>query len=105
MGSWGVALTDRERFNLAELKKELFRRCDYTCAVCGGSIYQYGTPQLAHRIAQTESNIKKYGKKVIHHKKNLVSVCCLACNDACNIGHKLADADRLAAEIMQEVAK
>lgn len=80
-------MTERESFNLLELKQELAREYDYTCPVCGGPLFQYGTYQLAHRIAQSEENIKKYGKEVIHNRLNLVPVCSLRCNDACNIGH------------------
>lgn len=80
-------MTERESFELIELKHDLAQEYDYTCPVCGRSLSQYGTYQLAHRIAQSEENIKKYGKEIIHDRLNLVPVCSLRCNDACNIGH------------------
>lgn len=44
---------------------------------------------LAHRIAQTKGNIKKYGEDRIHHRYNLVSVCENPNhNDYFNIGNK-----------------
>ena len=94
-------MTERQTFNFALIKLELFAECNYTCQnpECDNSIYRWGTPQLAHRIANTESNLKKYGKEVIHHKKNLAPVCCLKCNDAMNIGFDTGSADSLADEI------
>lgn len=41
----------------------------------------------AHRIAQTEANIKKYGFKTINHNFNLVSACGLEHNAYWNIGN------------------
>lgn len=60
---------------------------------CDNVICQYvdcweKATQIAHRIAQTKVNIKKYGWEVIHHNFNLVSVCCLAHNDSFNIAYK-----------------
>ena len=57
------------------------------CAVCGGSLYQYSTPQYAHAIANTKENRLKYGRFFIDHFLNGAMVCSLACNDAVNIGH------------------
>ena len=92
-------MTEREKFRIAETKEFVFARDSYQCGTCGRSIYHYGTPQMAHRIAATEANIKKYGKEVIHHPGNLVSACCLRCNDAQNIGNRPEEADALAETI------
>lgn len=92
-------MTDREKFDLTQMKQDLCRTYDYTCPVCGGSIFQYGTPQLAHRIAQTTTNIKKYGKSIIHNRLNLMPVCSLKCNDACNIGGRPAEVAELVGKI------
>jgi hypothetical protein len=43
---------------------------------------------MAHRIAQTKTNIQKYGKKIIHHNFNLVPVQTLEINDSYNIANK-----------------
>lgn len=97
-------MTERKSFNINEMREEIFHRDNYTC-ICGKSIYQYGTPQLAHLIARTKANIKKYGACVIHHKKNLRSVCSLKHNDKCNIGNQPARANELADEIRDELLK
>lgn len=98
-------MTERQRFDMQEQRQEIYKRDGYTCQTCGGSIYRWGTPQLAHRISQGVANVKRYGKEVIHHSENLASVCSLRCNDAMNIGHKTKEADALAEKIRQEISK
>ena len=95
-------MNKRQIIILEDLRQELYQECNYVCEVCGRSIYYYGTPQLAHRIAQTKANIKKYGSEVIHNRKNLVPVCSLKCNDACNIGYKPEKVKKLVEEILSD---
>lgn len=57
------------------------------CEVCGLPLIEYDTPQIAHCIAQTKTNIAKYGNFFIQHHLNYRAVCSLRCNDACNIGN------------------
>jgi len=52
-------MNKRQIIILDDLRQELYHECNYVCEVCGSPIYYYGTPQLAHRIAQTKANIKK----------------------------------------------
>jgi 5-methylcytosine-specific restriction endonuclease McrA len=98
-------MTERQSFDMQEQRQEIFRRDGYTCQNCGGSIYQFGNPQLAHRISQGVANIKRYGKAVIHHPLNMASVCSLRCNDAQNIGFSTKQADELAEKIKLELSK
>ena len=98
-------MTERQRFDMQEQRQEIFKRDNYACQACGGSIYRLGTPQLAHRISQGVANVKRYGKEVIHHELNMASVCCLKCNDAMNIGFSTKQADALAEKIKQEIGK
>ena len=51
------------------------------CPSCGGNIYQYGTPQYAHKLSNSKKNRSKYGSFVIDHFLNGEFVCCLKCND------------------------
>ena len=98
-------MTERERFEAAERKLEQICEQRY-CEVCGEPLRKFGPPQWAHRIAQTEANIKKYGKAVIHHGLNLALVCARPrCNDAVNIGFSTEQADCLAAEIREDIKK
>lgn len=43
---------------------------------------------MAHRIAATKVNIKKYGWEIIQHCFNLIPACCLEHNDFWNIANK-----------------
>ena len=97
-------MTERKRFEIEAQRAAIFARDRFTC-ICGRSIYEYGTPQLAHRIAQSKMNIKKYGACVIHHAKNMRSACSLKCNDRCNIGNKPAEVIKLVDDIRDELLK
>jgi hypothetical protein len=70
------------------------------CAVCGKPLFE--SAQGAHRIANTKSNRDKYGSLVIDDPKNIKIVCCLKCNDACNIGNDPVACLKLAVEIYNE---
>jgi hypothetical protein len=72
------------------------------CPVCGRSL-RAGIPQYAHKIAKTKANITRYGKEVINHRYNMVLVCSLECNSACNVGGKPKEAERLAAYIREMI--
>lgn len=98
-------MDERSKFEIAENKVKLFERDNYRCGHCGLSIFRKGTPQLAHRIANTEANIKKYGKSVVHHELNMVSTCSLYCNGHMNIGFRTAEAEELADKIRDELLK
>jgi hypothetical protein len=76
-------MTEREK----EERQYRYTISGNRCEVCGKSIYEYGSPQIAHCIAQTQTNIAKYGNFFIQHRLNYRAVCSLKCNDACNIGN------------------
>ena len=70
------------------------------CECCGGALDQYGTPQLAHRIAKTETNYKKYGTFFVEHQKNLAPTCSLSCNQSMNIGNNPGEVLKLLMDIL-----
>jgi hypothetical protein len=84
---------------------EIYKRDGWRCGHCGLSVYRHGTLQLAHRIAKTQANIKKYGKTVIDHPLNRVGTCCLYCNGRMNIGFNTAEAEELADKIRNAMLK
>lgn len=100
-------MTEREKLDANDQRKEIFKRDNYACRKCGKSIYTYGTAQLAHGIANTKQNRKRYrlSNKEINHPLNLFSVCSLYCNDACNIGNRPADAWALVEKIRDALLK
>lgn len=96
-------MTSRQSLEVSEQREQIFRDADYRCEVCGKSVYTYGTPQLAHRIAQTKPNIKMYSLLVIHHRLNLAPVCSLRCNDKCNIGNRPEQVKELVSKIKESM--
>lgn len=83
-----------------EQRRQALARSGGICPVCGGSINQYGTPQYAHKIANTDPNRKKYGSFFIDHWMNGEYVCSLACNSSCNIGNNPGKVLGLLADIL-----
>lgn len=69
-----------------EQREEALARSGCICPVCGGSIYQYGTPQYAHKITNNQMNRKKYGSFFIDNTLNGEMVCSLACNASIDVG-------------------
>jgi hypothetical protein len=64
------------------------------CHYCGKMIPR-DQRQIAHRIANTDTNRTAYGDKYVDHDFNLVTTCSLYCNGRMNIGNKPAIAQRL----------
>ena len=75
------------------------------CEVCGKPINEFGTPQIAHCIAQGKSNLARYGSFFVQHRLNFRAVCSLRCNDACNIGNNPAKVIMLLSDILMYEAK
>lgn len=92
-----MSKSERKSFQIGETKEKVFARDRYTCQYCGGSIHQYGTPQLAHLIPQKMIDI--YGEKIIHHPLNLKSACCLRCNNAMQVNSPV-EQNEIARKIM-----
>lgn len=81
-----------------------YERTDCICPVCGGSIYQYGTPQYAHAIGNTEVNRKKYGSFFIDSTYNGCLVCSLSCNASVDVGKSKGKIlDKLADILLKEI--
>lgn len=76
----------REKLEANEKRQDIFQKALYHCQVCHKSLYHYHTPQLAHRIPKTKTNLNKYGAEIINHEFNLVPVCSLPCNSLTNVG-------------------
>ena len=111
-------MTERAKFDFAELKERIMARDHYTCRRCG----KPGT-ELAHHIAKTRANIHEHGReaceawhieptreavsywgqRIIHHPLNL-SLSCRGCNDSFNLGNQTAKARALAATIRGALA-
>ena len=79
--------------NVLEQEKRLniFIKSGWICEECKGYLNRYGTAQLGHRIPNTKPMIKRYGKRVIHHKLNLAPTCSLKCNAKVAIGKSMTE--------------
>ncbi len=87
----GARMREKDKFDAIEKKEQILAKAGYQCGCCGRP-----ATSLAHRIAKTKSNLKKYGAEVIHHEYNLVAVCeSPACNDSVNIGNNPAMVERV----------
>lgn len=83
-----------------EQRENAIKRTDYICPVCGGSIYQYGTMQYAHKISNKEIWRKKYGTFIIDHTLNGEYVCSLGCNASCDVGSSYGNHLEVIADIL-----
>jgi hypothetical protein len=76
------------------IKEYVRQRDGGFCQRCRRSSWSSG--HIAHRIAETKTNISIYGRKIIDHPYNKVWVCSLECNDSFNIGYKPEQSRKLA---------
>lgn len=72
-------MTEREKFEANEKKRELLILCGYRCQVCGTRNTRL---EMAHIIPKHKKYLKKYGKDIIHHSKNIRITCPGRCNDS-----------------------
>jgi len=94
-------MTEREKLEAWEKKKRIYYRENGRCEVCG-KLIPLEQSQLGHRIGQTKQNLKKYGKKIIHHEKNMALTCSLRCNAKVDISHNPVKVAKLLSEILEE---
>jgi hypothetical protein len=97
-------VTEREKLEAYEKKKRIYQERGYSCEVCD-KLISLAESQLAHRIAKSKPNLKKYGPEIIHHPKNLVLTCSDnfgRCNDSVNIGQNPEEIKKLLKEIKNE---
>ena len=95
-------MTARQKFEANEKKIQIYNSRAGICEVCKLNI-PFNQAQLAHRIPKSKMYLKKYGAKVIHHKKNLALVCGLECNSTVNIGGNPEKVKQLVNEIKGEL--
>jgi len=91
-----------ERDVIAQTRFMLWNRSGGRCEVCGKRL-DFETFQMAHRIPQRKWLLKKYGKSIIHHPKNLAATCSLRCNGAVSIAGNPVAMEQLAQEISEEL--
>ena len=90
-------MTDREKLDFAEFKIDFHISKCGRCDVCNLWI-PLEESHIAHRIPKTKSNLKKYGKGIIHHPLNL-ALTCPDCNSAVLINNDPVSKGLLIAKI------
>ena len=83
-----------------EQREKALSRSRNTCAVCGKSIHEYGTPQYSHKLSNSQKNRSKYGSFIIDHTLNGEYCCSLDCNSAMLIDNKPREILMLLADIV-----
>ena len=98
-------MTAREKMEAEDKKIRIYNSRCGICEVCK-KVIPYNQAQLAHRIAKSKPNLKKYGEDVLSHPKNLALTCSDKfgrCNDSCNIGNNPGKVQELLSEIAEEL--
>ncbi len=91
--------TERQRFINHEERIELYLRDSGICQTCNSPV-SIDDFEIAHKIANTKANLKRWGKSVIDSPKNKATTHRGACNSAQNIGFNPEKSKALAEEIM-----
>jgi hypothetical protein len=95
-------MKERTSLEIEDLRKKKYAQQGELCWVCC-----MHTPlslfQLAHRIPQRKWAVKKYGKAVIFHPRNMVGVCGLFCNSRAQLDPESAVTTALAESIRGDI--
>lgn len=102
-----MSASERRRDYLQQQRERIFEAQAGRCATCGRIHRDSSTMQLAHKVADTKANRKRWGKANIDHDWNKAMVCSemlggVSCNDAQNMAGRPVSADRLMAAIQRE---
>ena len=92
-------MTEREAFNFRELKLHILAQQQGKCLFCDAQ-----ATELAHRISKSKRNLKRYGKAVIHHPRNLIGTCS-RCNQLALIDGHPRKIQRLVTDIVKDIVE
>lgn len=99
-------MTVAEADRMGEVRRHKHNEQGGMCWVCHRSLWGWkANPQLAHRIPQRKWCIKKWGKAVIHHPRNMVLVCGIECNAKAQLNPESLEAAALAEDILRGSAR
>jgi hypothetical protein len=93
-------MTDRQKLALHEERLAIYERDNGICQHCGRpvNINQF---EVAHRIANTVLNKKRFGKAIVDHPLNKAIAHPGGCNSGLNIGYRPADCAELVYRIKE----
>lgn len=70
-----------------EIRKAVYRRSGGICEISGcNNPIGFQTYHMAHIIGKGKTNMRLYGKEIIHHPLNIKATCGDACNRAASCG-------------------
>jgi len=98
--AWGRRLTQRQRFEISEQRIEIYTRDKGRCQSCG-ELVPFDCFEVAHRIADTVANRKRWGDEVVDHIMNKATTHRGKCNAAQNCGYNPMQSSALAELIHQ----
>lgn len=78
---------DRDRLERYKERLRIYERDRGVCQACGRLVDINGF-EVAHRIASTVANYKRWGAQVVDHPLNKATTHRGSCNDAMNCGFK-----------------
>jgi len=85
---------ERKRFEQDEERLRIYARDHGICQACGEPV-DVNAFEIAHRIANTIANRKRYGNEVIDHPLNKATTHPGRCNDAMNCGFRPDECRRI----------
>jgi len=93
-------MTGREQLEYMERRKQVLLRAGWVCEIpdCNNRL-SFDTYQMAHIIGKGKTNMRLYGKAVIHHPLNIKATCGDACNRLASCGSHTAEIKELVEQI------
>jgi hypothetical protein len=98
--AWGRRTTERQRLEIYEQRWDIYSRDHGRCQSCG-ELVPYDCFEVAHRIADTKANRKRWGDTVVDHIMNKATTHSGKCNSAQNCGYNPVQSAALAHLITQ----
>jgi hypothetical protein len=92
----------RKGLEAYEERRAIYLRDRGLCQACNKPI-AFSDFEIAHRIANTKANRRRWGAEVIDHPLNKYVAHRGRCNDACNIGGRPMECQALAQKIHESL--
>lgn len=92
----------RKGLDAYDERRAIYLRDRGTCQACKRPV-AFSDFELAHRIANTKANWRRWGSWVIDHPLNTCVAHRGRCNDACNIGGRPVECQALVQKIYESL--
>ena len=95
---------ERKRFEQHEERLRIYARDHGICQACGDPV-AIDSFEIAHRIANTIANRRRFGAEVVDHHLNKATTHQGRCNDAMNCGFRPDECRRIVEAIRESKEK